>query len=605
MELVYLWVEEYKNIHKQGFNFSPRFECKFDDKYDEEGELKNNCKLEIKPKEHIENFFCDNINVTTIVGKNGSGKSSLLELILKNIEKLDENKKPIILLFENNNSELYLYKNFDKAVDNKHVVFHDYSLLNEFPETVSLYINNQISLNRELIFIQEKLQMNIVSPNKNLSKTKKIILQNFMKDENRLLYKASKDFFIPQKVRIKIKFYELNEDEEYFEDETLVKLHKRIEEIKDDLRNHQYKDCLFQLLEIMRIKSTTYKQPKPVKFINFDSMPDSSYAHKLENKYIFSKSITLGYHDFLENLEKKDFSYNEQSTIQTFYEFDIEEVTEQVISFILDLPELFFDIELVDKNKTFETLSYGEQQLLTQLNYILYYSQKDNYMRELPKFYDIEGEEHEVWEDVLFDIKNMIITLDEFELGLHPQWQKNAISYLIDFLKPLDKKFHLIITSHSPFLLSDIPKQNTIFLDTYNNESKEKYPYLNLDTLKDGNCINVSNEIDIKPFGANIHELLSHGFFMEDGLMGKFAENKIQEIINFLNSESKIEDFNISQEQMKLIIESIGEDLLRMKLLDMYYEKFEKDELEREKQQLIEQQKEIQKRIKSIEGKQK
>ncbi len=29
MELVYLWVEEYKNIHRQGFNFSPRFKCDY------------------------------------------------------------------------------------------------------------------------------------------------------------------------------------------------------------------------------------------------------------------------------------------------------------------------------------------------------------------------------------------------------------------------------------------------------------------------------------------------------------------------------------------------------------------------------------------------
>jgi len=27
MELVYLWIEEYKNIKNQGFNFSPWFEC--------------------------------------------------------------------------------------------------------------------------------------------------------------------------------------------------------------------------------------------------------------------------------------------------------------------------------------------------------------------------------------------------------------------------------------------------------------------------------------------------------------------------------------------------------------------------------------------------
>ena len=30
MELVYLWVEEYKNIKNQGFNFSPRFEFHYD-----------------------------------------------------------------------------------------------------------------------------------------------------------------------------------------------------------------------------------------------------------------------------------------------------------------------------------------------------------------------------------------------------------------------------------------------------------------------------------------------------------------------------------------------------------------------------------------------
>ena len=70
MELVYLWIKRYKNIHKQGFNFSPRFECEYDAE-----------KLTIKPKEHIENFFAKNINITAIVGENGSGKSSVLEVL--------------------------------------------------------------------------------------------------------------------------------------------------------------------------------------------------------------------------------------------------------------------------------------------------------------------------------------------------------------------------------------------------------------------------------------------------------------------------------------------------------------------------------------------
>ena len=36
MELVYLWVEEYKNIIGQGFNFSPRFECSYDEEKENE-----------------------------------------------------------------------------------------------------------------------------------------------------------------------------------------------------------------------------------------------------------------------------------------------------------------------------------------------------------------------------------------------------------------------------------------------------------------------------------------------------------------------------------------------------------------------------------------
>jgi len=81
MELVYLWVEKYKNIENQGFNFSPRFECEFFPEYDENKKLKDNCKLEIKPKEYT-SIFPDNINVTAIVGENGSGKSSVIEAII-------------------------------------------------------------------------------------------------------------------------------------------------------------------------------------------------------------------------------------------------------------------------------------------------------------------------------------------------------------------------------------------------------------------------------------------------------------------------------------------------------------------------------------------
>ena len=72
MELVYLWVEDYKNIHHQGFNFSPKFTYSYDSK---------NLTF-VKHDNYIKNFFGKDINVTAIVGKNGSGKSSVLKVLL-------------------------------------------------------------------------------------------------------------------------------------------------------------------------------------------------------------------------------------------------------------------------------------------------------------------------------------------------------------------------------------------------------------------------------------------------------------------------------------------------------------------------------------------
>ena len=93
MELVYLWVEDYKNIKKQGFNFSPRFTCEFKAEYE-----KKMCCDEKKEKSSIKenshpiftkninykeiDLLPENINITAIVGENGSGKTAILHELL-------------------------------------------------------------------------------------------------------------------------------------------------------------------------------------------------------------------------------------------------------------------------------------------------------------------------------------------------------------------------------------------------------------------------------------------------------------------------------------------------------------------------------------------
>ena len=79
MELLYIWIENYKNIKKQGFNLSSRWRFDYDP---ETGQVKVD-----KREETFKDFFNkDIINVTAIVGKNGSGKTSLLDYLCSNIE---------------------------------------------------------------------------------------------------------------------------------------------------------------------------------------------------------------------------------------------------------------------------------------------------------------------------------------------------------------------------------------------------------------------------------------------------------------------------------------------------------------------------------------
>ncbi|QKF83068.1 AAA family ATPase [Halarcobacter ebronensis] len=560
MELVYLWVEEYKNIYHQGFNFSPRFECKFKDKYDENGRLKGNCELIIEENKNYISIFPENINVTAIIGENGSGKSSVLEIIfnfLYNEATLNVN---FFLLYQNDNTK-YLYQNKITVKKTNEFNYHHLNndIFKKFSNFISAYINNvdnefesKENLPKQLFVDNNKLDINFNS---------KIILSNYLEDKNTYFKGSINKFFIPNKVQIKLKYIKLNEDETIndkynlngnYTAESLEKIKKTREDIKENLENKNYKKFIENIENFMSQKRDFVRVGH--NFSNGFGKNGNFYNNdNLASKYK-CKEMLEKHKEIIKGLKDKNIPSG------VFYEWDIDEITKDIYNFIDDFPTLLFDIELYDGKKSFQTLSFGERQLLIQLNKILHYAQK----------LDVIEDGH----NKPNHIEKVLILLDEFEVGLHPNWQKYFVSYLVYFLKEIkNKNFQIIFTSHSPFILSDLPKDNVVFL------KKDE---------ENGNCINDTNNVDINPFGANIHTLLSHGFFMQDGLMGEFAKNKISKILKFLNGENKFIDLevkflpplkvehNFFEKNLKPIIGFIGEDFLKEKLLRMYEIKFPK-----------------------------
>jgi hypothetical protein len=217
------------------------------------------------------------------------------------------------------------------------------------------------------------------------------------------------------------------------------------------------------------------------------------------------------------------------------------------------LPPPFFDYDIkLDKVKDenivsginnpipFQILSSGEKQFLYAVSTMIYH------IKNLCS----------VSEEGRVKYRKINLVLDEIELCFHPEYQRLFVKKLIDIFDRLNLTdecmFNIILSTHSPFILSDIPKCNVMF-------------------LKEGKQV---NEMQEDTFGANIHSLMQNAFFLT-GTIGEFAKEKINKMFKRLY-DGDIDD------KLYTEIKLVSEPFLRSQLLKLYNELVPNKELRKE-----------------------
>lgn len=199
------------------------------------------------------------------------------------------------------------------------------------------------------------------------------------------------------------------------------------------------------------------------------------------------------------------------------------------------LPPPFFvsKIKFTD-GSYFDDLSSGEKQKIYSLNSVIYH------LRNLES---INKNRRRNIEKHVSSYQSVNLIFDEVELYYHPQYQKETVSSLLNLIRISNFKYikniNILFLTHSPFILSDIPIQNTTLLTIDKKTGKSKLV-----------------KKKKQSFGANIHDLLSDNFFLTGTLIGNLADRRITQLIE------KIKTSKVSKDD-KLMLKLIGDTFLK------------------------------------------
>jgi len=624
MELAFIWIENYRCLKDLNINFSNDFEFYYDTK---------SKTLSQRPKTEIStsNFWGNHIlNLTAIIGENGVGKTSLfnfLKIIYQDLNiildgsnrKLQYSKLSYIAIFKINN-KYYQFANgvssyVKTTLPNLITVvrqlsklkliyysnFFDYSSLDETSSVIDLSTNSLVSGIIQKLVVEAEKNGDVYAGGKfqYLFKTTEIISQlelisNFDKHI---------PFQIPNQLSVAVRFevakerylheYDLRpKDEESpkvnktkksaVEEKEHIKFEAETEEDYEELSKQSNRSKTISALEhiIYRLEGPLLNKYSNDQIrLRFKRLLQQAVLINFFEDVVFHKNLVVD--EYLNGFNiLKAFTPNklaQQEELDDLFRFVLDKVSsylgiklsskgintwiDRFVEIITRQCEFIPDKDLLNIQLLSDDIPRFRL-LLKELTTFPFSPILDIYWNGISSgenaFVTLFSRIYQMRKTVNKKDYSVILLLDESEINFHPDWQRRLVKHLtlvIPEMLPLCS-LQFIISSHSPLILSDIPKSNVIFLE------------------KSNSTIQVSQLSDRKQtFAANIHTLLSDAFFMKEGTIGDLAKEKINWVIDQLNSRYAVFEQNITE--IKKIVDLIGEPVIRAKLAGMINEKLE------------------------------
>lgn len=624
IKIHYIWFKDYYTFHNQGINFSNKYVFSYDPKIGEYGEL----SLKKGNDGYIENFFGKGIDLTAIVGQNGTGKTSLLRFFLK-LSSGDVIDTDCVIVCEKDSKfwgARYFIKNNKAQCAPLNIIG-----INNLIYKPSLHEQQRFPFRSDIRFVYLTEMFNMSQYSSEIAGTDDLSFASVLYEQteygdqekhldnpilryihrlndwqlefisNGRKYVEKFNINYPKSVTISLSYDKMAFSNLYIrlncKDEEILSEGQKgvlIEEARNYLNtflnidksvNRTLKDeyaiaILMNVISSLHFVISYTKDEGKVLMDLIDQIYQNKYTYnawdtvftllkrieqnnKNYTKYFidsrhdtidFSDSISINAEKYMMFMEYFDSFLSDYSEYQINSENYSISIPTDKMNIIQDFINAYKkSVRLVDFLTFSWGLSSGENLLLNQFGKIMHILNKNSNGK-----YYLPVDENNIDKKAT----NAVILLDEAEVAFHPEWQR---IYLESFLKYLKGNIsnqgthvQIVLATHSPIILSDIPKQNTVFIKK-DKTTKQSYVVDSKET-----------------FASNIFSLYQNAFFLDESGIGAFAENKLCELVRKIHNLYRKEQNDNSTKKAKDIIRNeikcIGDPYIRNKFeKELYY----------------------------------